>query len=606
MADIIQLLPDSVANQIAAGEVIQRPASAVKELLENALDAGATEISLIIKDAGKTLVQVVDNGNGMSETDARLCFEKHATSKIKSADDLFALSTLGFRGEALASIAAIAHVELKTKQTNNELGTCILIEGTEVLSQNSCQHKTGTSISVKNLFYNVPARRNFLKSNTAELRHIIDEFQRVALTSPEVAYTFYNNGQMLFQLKSSNLKQRIVGIFGNNYNERLVPLEQSSAHVNIHGFIGKPEFAKKTRGEQFFFANNRFIKHSYFHHAVINTFQELIPENAIPSYFIFIEVDPKSIDVNIHPTKVEVNFLDKHLIYAFLSSSLKKALAQHNLTPTLDFETEPGFNFDFPADRPIRPPQMKINPDYNPFDNTIKKASSFQTEKDKNLLPWEKLYTSHGENYSENNIDQPFEISTHNELEENKHNVIQSGLKYILTTVKSGLMIIDQQYAHERILFENYTKRFQSGRSPSQQLLFPIQLHFTVADSEIVKQLLPDLKEIGFDLEQFGQQNFVANGTPPEVQESQIQGVIEQIIENKKSTKSFDQDRKINFAKSLARQLAIKAGQRLKTEEMTRLIDELFACQIPDKSPGGQTIIKIIGIEEMDEKFQKE
>lgn len=603
MTDIIHLLPDSVANQIAAGEVIQRPSSVVKELLENALDAGATEISLIIKEAGKTLIQVVDNGKGMSETDARLCFEKHATSKITTADDLFSLTTMGFRGEALASISAIAHVELKTRQSENELGTCILIEGSEVVSQNSCQHQTGTSVLVKNLFYNVPARRNFLKSDTSELRHIIDEFQRVALTSPDIAYTFYNNGQILFQLKKSNLKQRIVGVFGLNYNERLVPLHQESAHVNIHGFIGKPEFAKKTRGEQFFFANNRFIKHPYFHHAVVNTFQELIPENAIPSYFIFIEVDPKSIDVNIHPTKVEVNFLDKLLIYTVLRSSIKKALAENNLTPSLDFETEPGFDFDFPIDRPIRPPQIKIDPDYNPFEKHAKTSASFHQEKDPNITHWEQIYSSPEKDLDDENKITSFETSNQIDAEENKQNVIQSGLKYIITSIKSGLMVINQQLAHERILFEKYQEQFQKGKYASQQLLFPIQLHFTLADSEILKQLLPDLKEIGFDLEPFNLQNYVAKGTPPEIMESQIQPVLEQIIENHKKIKNFDQDRKINFAKSLARQLAIKTGQRLKTEEMTHLINELFACQLPNKSPGGQNIIEIISLPEIDEKF---
>lgn len=601
MADIIHLLPDSVANQIAAGEVIQRPGSVVKELLENALDSGATEITLIVKEAGKTLVQVVDNGFGMSETDARLCFEKHATSKIKSADDLFSLTTMGFRGEALASIAAIAHVELKTRQAQNELATCIEIEGSEVISQSSCQHKTGTSVSVKNLFYNVPARRNFLKSNTAELRHIIDEFQRVALTSPDVAFTFYNNGQILFQLKSSNLKQRIVGVFGSNYNERLVPIDQKSTHVNIHGFIGKPEFAKKTRGEQFFFANNRFIKHSYFNHAVVNTFQELIPENAVPSYFIFIEVDPKTIDVNIHPTKVEVNFLDKRLIYAFLGSSIKKALAQHNLTPTLDFEAEPGFNFDFPIDRPVRPPQIILNPDYNPFESDSKNKPELQ--KEKNKAQWELIYEQEVDNRNNNDLLNYHEFGKHTESEDQKKAVLQSGLKYIITAVKSGLMIVNQQFAHERILFEEYLNRFKTGKNSSQQLLFPIQLHFSIPDSEIVKQLLPDLKEIGFTIDQFTQQNFVASGTPPDVKESDIQMVIEQIIENFKTNKDLNQDRKVNFAYSLARQLAIKEGQRLKPEEMSDMIDRLFACQVPDKSPSGQIIIKIIDTEELDIKF---
>lgn len=490
MADIIQLLPDSVANQIAAGEVIQRPASVVKELLENALDAGATEISLIIKEAGKTLIQVVDNGKGMSETDTRLCFEKHATSKIKSADDLFALHTMGFRGEALASIAAIAHVELKTRLADNEIGTQLEIEGSNIISQTSCQHQTGTSIAVKNLFYNVPARRNFLKSNTAELRHIIDEFQRVVLVSPQTEFTFYNNGQILFQLKPSLLRQRIVHVFGNNYSERLVPLEQKTEYVQISGFVGKPEFAK-TRGEQFFFVNGRFIKHAYFHHAVANTFQELIPENAIPSYFIYLEVDPKSIDVNIHPTKVEVNFLDKQLIYAFLGSSIKKALAENNLTPTLDFETEPSLNFDFPKDKPIRPPQIKINPDYNPFETENKRPYK-EKQPTKNTDNWEALYRVQRQESSENTTAFP-EIENTNirAFEENTQTIIQSGLTYIVSSVKSGLMIINQQLAHERILFERYLERFKNGKSPSQQLLFPVQLHFSVTDSEQIKSYSP-------------------------------------------------------------------------------------------------------------------
>jgi DNA mismatch repair protein MutL len=604
MADIIHLLPDSVANQIAAGEVIQRPASVVKELLENALDAGATDISLIIKEAGKTLVQVIDNGKGMSETDARLCFEKHATSKIKTADDLFSLTTMGFRGEALASIAAIAHVEMKTRQSQNELGSSISMEGSTLISQHSCQFQTGTSIAVKNLFYNVPARRNFLKSNVAELRHIIDEFQRVALVSPHVAYTFYNNGQILFQLKSANLKQRIVGLFGSHYNERMVPLKQKSEHVNVYGFIGKPEFAKKTRGEQFFFANNRFIKQNYFHHSVMNTFQELIPENALPSYFIYIDVDPKTIDVNIHPTKVEVNFQDKRLIYAVLGSSIKKALAEHNLTPLLDFDTEPGFEFDFPANRPIRPPQITINPDYNPFESKQVEKSSQQRKA--NLPHWEKLYPSFSEYPDQAIQSSNFTSDTKSEVDVSIRNVMQIGLKYIVSPVKSGLMIINQQYAHERILFEKYLTQYQNGKKASQQLLFPIQLHFNLSDSEIIKQLLSDLKEIGFELEQFSLQNFVANGTPPEITESQIHPILEQILENYKSSKEFDQDRKVHFAKSMARQLAIKAGQRLKTEEMTQLIDELFACQVPDKSPGGQAILRILDSAELDDKFRND
>jgi len=608
MTDKIKLLPDSVANQIAAGEVIQRPASVVKELLENALDAGATKINIIIKDAGRTLIQITDNGHGMSATDARMCFEKHATSKITQAEDLFNLNTLGFRGEALASIAAISHVHLKTKTDEDELGTEILIEGSVLKSQENCTASTGTSFSVKNLFYNVPARRNFLKSNTAELRHIIDEFQRVVLVNPEIAFTFYNNGSILYQLQATGLKQRIAQVFGKKLDEKLVPIEEQTEDLRISGFIGKPEFARKTRGEQYFFANNRFIKHPYFHHAVENAFKELIPDGSHPSYFIYLEVKPEDIDVNIHPTKIEVNFTNKQLIYAILAAASKKALGQFSLTPSLDFEQEPSMQFNFDRDRPVKAPSVKINPDYNPFESEKPEPDPRQISNQEN---WSKLYDFDTRGPSEESFTSRSQIQKSSmdlipddeEAKPETNNFIQVGQAYVVSPVKSGMMLINQQLAHERILYEKYLELYENRQIGSQQLLFPVNISLSPEDFSIIKELKEDLSSFGFELEVFGKNGIVIKGAPVDVIESKIPAIIDEIIFHFQTGQQLGQDRKLAFARSMAKQLAIKAGQKLGQAEMLALADALFSCDIPAVSIDGEQIIKTLTLSEIQDKF---
>ena len=612
MSDIIKLLPDSVANKIAAGEVIQRPASAAKELLENSIDSGASEIKLIIKDAGKTLIQVVDNGSGMSETDARMSFERHATSKIQEANDLFAIRTMGFRGEALASIAAIAHVDIKTKLSNQELGSHICIEGSEVKSQDAVSCTDGTNISVKNLFFNVPARRNFLKSNNVETRHIIEEFNRVALVNPNIEFSFIHNERIVFKLPISNLKQRITGIMGSNYGQKLVPVEQKTDKVNITGYIGKPEFAKKTRGEQYFFVNNRFIKHPYLNHAVDNAFQELLPSKAFPSYFIYFDVDPKQIDINIHPTKTEVNFLDNKLIYAILRSAVKQGLGKYNITPTIDFEVEQSFDVpNPPKGKPIINPFEKTESTFNPFETQQQKI---QTKREvSNSENWEKLFA--GKNVQNEIFESPDDAKSNkehltelkisnNENGTEERKIFQIQNRYILTFIKSGILIIDQQNAHERILYERYKKMLENKKGNSQQELFPQNISFTPGDAEIVKDLKKELYNVGFEIEEFGTNTFIVNGTPPDISNKNIKDILEGIIENyKKNMIDLHLDRKINIARSMAANLSVKAGKKLQKEEMGTFIDELFECQMPEKSPGGKSTINIILFEELSKIF---
>jgi len=631
MSDKIKLLPDSVANQIAAGEVIQRPASVVKELLENALDAGATHINLIIKDAGRTLIQITDNGHGMSATDARMCFEKHATSKITKATDLFNLHTLGFRGEALSSIAAISHVQLKTKTADNDLGTEIIIEGSELKSQENCTTSTGTSFSVKNLFYNVPARRNFLKSNTAELRHIIEEFQRVVLVNPQTAFTFYNNGSILYQLLGGSLKQRITQTIGTkNYDEKLVPIEEQTDNLKVSGYIGKPEFARKKRGEQYFFANKRFIKHPYFHHAIENAYRELIPDGAHPSYFVFLEVKPEDIDVNIHPTKIEVNFSDKQLIYAIIAAAAKRALGQYSLTPSLDFEKEDSINFQFDKNRPVKPPNIRINPDYNPFESEEQENNPRQSSNQEN---WSKLYEFDKQtdfkpqHHPEFNLDYsgttdapvantPLSSSVQSSMssietadmdEKLRHNdsksFIQLANSYVITTLKSGLIIINQKLAHERILYERYLDQYENRQISSQQLLFPVNINLSVEELSIIKEIETELKNFGFDFEYFGQSGIVINGSPMDMPESKIPLLIDEVLNNFQNSNEIDSDRKRTFALSMAHQLTIRLGQKLERSEMEELTDALFSCQVPDISIDGEPIIKTISLDDIHEKF---
>jgi DNA mismatch repair protein MutL len=615
MPDIIHLLPDSVANQIAAGEVIQRPASAVKEMLENAVDSGADEITLVIKDSGKTLIQVIDNGCGMSVTDARMSFERHATSKIKTANDLFAIRTLGFRGEALASIAAIAQTELKTKRVEDELGTVLVIEGSEVKSQEPCACQDGTSISVKNLFYNIPARRKFLKGGTTELRHIIEEFQRVALVNPGIKFSFINENRQLFVLAKSNLKQRIAGILGQAYNNRLVPVEQDSTIVSISGFIGKPEFAKKTRGDQYFFVNGRFIRHPYFNHAVESAFRELIPSDAFPTYFIYLSIDPGEIDINIHPTKTEINFQNGQVIYAMISSAVKQGLGKFNLVQSIDFDQEQSIQFSFPqTDQAVKPPAIKINPDYNPFESFRQKSSGFQGgNKERNKTEgWEKMY--------ETNKDQPFgrplemesstkgqeKLITRDENETVPAEVIfQLRNMFIVSAIKSGLMVVDQKRAFERIFFEGFMISFDAGKGMSQQQLFPMTLQFSPGDIMVLKGILPELRILGFDLEEFGQNTFIVNGIPVDLNNPSVNDVLENIIENfKKNQQDLISDKKINLARSLAVQMAANKEKKLEREEMISVIDRLFACKVPEVSPDGKPVVKILSFDEIGQLFK--
>ena len=615
MSDIIQLLPDSVANQIAAGEVVQRPASAVKELMENALDAGSTSIKLIIKDAGKTLIQIIDNGCGMSETDARMSFERHATSKIRKADDLFAIRTMGFRGEALASIAAIAQVELKTKRIGDDIGVKIDIEGSELKSQEACSCPEGTSISVKNLFYNVPARRNFLKTDAVELRHIIDEFQRVAIPNPQVAFSLHHNNTEIFNLPIGNLKQRLMAIFGSSYNNRLVPVEENTNIVNIKGYIIKPDFAKKTRGEQFFFLNKRFIKSAYLHHAVQSAFEQLLPNDSYASYFLMLDVDPKSIDINIHPTKTEVKFEDEKAIYAFLRSTIKKSLGQFNISPSIDFNQEAHlYNMPLkPVDGIYKQPTITVDPNYNPF-KTESSPSIKPSERElSNRENWEKMYSRHADNQLEFEIkkeddnQQTINTDWDNELHEsNLKSSYQLHNKYILTHIKTGFMVIDQQGAHERILYEHILDAFEKHKSSTQQELFPKTIEFNPVDFALVKELETDIKAMGFDISEFGKNTFIIHGIPADTADSDSVALLEGLIENyKQNMIELKSNKRENLARSMARNLSIKSGKNLTQEEMNNLIDELFACKMPYSAPNGKPTITTFSSDDLDKRFKK-
>ena len=615
MTDIIQLLPDHVANQIAAGEVVQRPASAVKELLENAVDAGSTKIDLIIKDAGKTLIQVVDNGCGMTETDARMSFERHATSKIKNADDLFAIQTKGFRGEALASMAAIAHVELKTKIVDIDLGSQIIIEGSEIISQEPVSCNNGTSISIKNLFYNVPARRNFLKSNGVETRHIIDEFERVALTHPDVHFTMNHNGNEVFNLASSGLRQRVVNVLGKKYNDRLVPIEEYTNILNVTGYIVKPEFSKRTRGEQFFFVNNRFIKSTYLNHSVTSAFRELIAKDQFPSYFIYLEVEPNTIDINIHPTKTEIKFEDEKSIYAIIHSAVKNSLGKYNIAPSLDFTQETSFNVPpLKEGQTIVQPTIKVNPGFNPFETN--KESSINSFKKKNLS--QQQLSANLDFLDQNNSQNSKSadnISDNTGLEQNWSGVLdteteiktyQLHRKFILTQTSSGLLIINQQRAHQQILFEQFIFELNRNTAETQKLMFPKTIELNNSDFELIREVLNEIKNIGFDIEVFGKNTLAINGLPIGVEEGNCEKIIEEFIEQiKNNANEISANNKNALAMSLARSSSIKNGRKLSSEEMNTLVDQLFACENPYHSPNGKPIIIKINEEELNQRFDK-
>ena len=615
MADIIQLLPDHVANQIAAGEVVQRPASVVKELLENGIDAGADTIKLIIKDAGKTLVQVIDNGKGMSQTDARLSFERHATSKIRCAEDLFQLHTKGFRGEALASIAAIAHVELKTKQEQDDIGTCLVIEGSNVVSQDVVVTPTGTSVSVKNLFFNIPARRNFLKSDTVELRHVIDEFHRVALAHSSISFALYNNGSEAFNLPISNYRQRIVNIFGNKTNEKLVPVEEDTEVLKISGFVGKPEFAKKTRGEQYFFVNDRFIKSAYLNHAIASAFEGLLKNGTHASYFLNLTVNPQTIDINIHPTKTEIKFDDEHTLYALLRSAIKHSLGQFNIAPVLDFERDP--NLDTPynhKNKDTHIPKVEVDKSFNPFqEETASKARAVAYKKEP-TTSWESLYVgleSKGNDSKQDFTEVQFEseeqtasmFDDDNQVEQT-NTTYQIHNKYIVSAIKSGMLVIDQHRAHQRVLYEDFLKNLTIKEAASQQLLFPLQLHFSPQDIAIINQLKDDLEHTGFVFSSVKNESIDITGVPIGVPESEVSIILEQLIsdvENEVPDSHFSASDLL--AKSMAISLAIKTGQSLQKDEQEHLVNKLFACKEPNVSPTNRTTFITMSVDELDKKF---
>lgn len=641
MADIIQLLPDHIANQIAAGEVIQRPASVVKELLENAIDAGADRIELLVKDSGKTLVQVIDNGVGMSHTDARMSLERHATSKIRAAEDLFAIRTKGFRGEAMASIAAVAYLEIKTKKRDAELATLLEVAGSTVNTYEHCQSQYGTSIAVKNLFFNIPARRKFLKSDSVEMKHIIDEFERVALAHPSVFMSLNHNGQELFHLEPGNFKKRIIGVFSNRINEQLIPIEEETDILKIKGFVGKPETAKKTRGEQFFFVNDRFIKSNFLHTAVKLAFDDLIQKNSHPSYFIRLELDPSWIDVNIHPTKTEVKFEDDKTIFALLKSAVKSSLGKFNVVPSIDFEQETTFELPYSHTKnPVKMPEISVNPDFNPFAEEEREKQEFEERKKmreaktntttaytstfgstKSATPnWESLYDFDGPQSSkvasvasteteEPLLGPPETLEQHlftSENDDSKTGILfQLNKKYIVSSMRSGLLLIHQQRAHERILFEQFTNQIAHSKSFAQQLLFPKELEFSTNELVVLKHLKPHLANIGFEFDLVNANTVAVTAVPALLENNDLKASLEGLIEEFSNSESIDSTKNTDaFAYILAKNSSIKVGRILNEQEMHAIVDELFACSVPSLAPSGLPTMKHQTIDDINKLFE--
>jgi len=613
MSDIIHLLPDSVANQIAAGEVIQRPASVLKELVENSIDAGATFIQIVIKDAGRTLIQVVDNGKGMSETDARMAFERHATSKIQSADDLFALRTMGFRGEALASIAAVAQVELRTKRSDDELGVLVEVAGTRVFKQETVQCDSGTSFQVKNLFFNVPARRRFLKSDNVEKSHILNEFYRIALVNSSVSFSLFDNDEEIFNLPASNNKIRIESIFGKNakkrWQQQLLTIETNTNMVSIHGYVGKPEYAQKS-ANQYFFVNGRYMRHPYFHKAVLLAYNQMIQASESPNYFIYFEVDPQTIDINIHPTKTEIKFENEQAIWSILTAAIKEALGKFNIVPSIDFDQEGAV--DMPIGMPvenIRPPQTNFNPNYNPFTTGYKRPA----------LDWEDLYGGFEKKDEpiassidwESDIDLPISATiTQSEQQQtieqmdSRTDNFQYKNRYILTGIKSGLLMIDQQRAHTRILFDFFLTQIEKSQGITQQVLFPEILELSADDDLFFEQILPDLQRVGFDFDPVGNNSYRVKGIPAQIEKSSVIDLLLGMLDKAKTTA---QDPTASLHESISLTLAeaatLKAGQRLSREEMSDLIDRLFACANYNFTPDGKKIVTTFTQEELEKRF---
>lgn len=599
MSDIIQLLPDSVANQIAAGEVIQRPASVVKELVENSIDAGASSIIVRVKDAGKTYIQIIDNGRGMSDNDTRLCFERHATSKISDANDLFAIRTMGFRGEALASIAAVAEVSVKSKNAENELGTHVRISGSRIASQEKDGTPTGTNITVKNLFFNVPARRKFLKTDQTELRHIITEFNHTALAYPDIEFQLIHNNAQIFNLPAGKLKARIAGIFGKQIVQNLINLETETSIVRISGFIGKPEYAKKTYGEQFLFVNQRFMRHPYFNKAIMKAYDEILPPDHFPSYFLFFETDPASIDINIHPTKTEIKFEDERSIWQILQAATREAIGKHNLSPSLDFSREGVI--DIPTlkkDQDIAMPRENINPTFNPFENESGSQGHRDPGRKDAHRDWQKLYDSR--NNSDLSPGLGFDESDHKEAAPETRYLQLKG-KYILTPVKSGLMVIDQRRAHIRILYEQNLATLQKDSVNAQNTLFPETIELNPNDYKLCLDLVDDIGMLGFEIRDFGQNCVIVHSIPANTAIPDIKSVIETLLEQYKNFESemkLDQHEKI--ARSTAIASAINYGKQLDNKEMREIVDQLFACSNPNTTPGGKVILNIVKLEDFE------
>lgn len=618
MADIINLLPENIANQIAAGEVIQRPASAVKELLENAVDAAATEIKLYVNDAGKALVQVIDNGKGMSETDARMSFERHATSKIKNIDDLFHIKTMGFRGEALASIAGVAQVELKTKKAGESVGTYIEIENSVVKSQQPVATSEGTNISMKNLFFNVPARRNFLKSNASELRQIVDEFIRVAMAFPSLFFSLTSNGQEVFHLEKGSLKQRVIQILGNNYSSRIVSVKEETDYMNIYGFVGKPETAKKTRGDQYFFVNNRFIKSAYLNHAVMNAFSEMIPKDSFPMYTLFIDIDPSRLDINVHPTKQEIKFEDEKIIYAFVQSAVKHALAQYSVTPTLDFELDASIQQSEAVSKPFTTEKEFSATGTSLFNTFTKKNQAHFIDSKSDLGTWDDnlLKQNNLENSSNKDLERPIAEETFyssafkNPVQANVDKkptsdyFTQIHKSFIVAENENGFIVIHQQNAHERILYERFTEAMKGKPIAIQRILFPTAIELAAPDAVLLNELLSDLNILGYQVEPFGNNSFVIQGSPADVPNGNEKDSLEKILEQ---YKHFNMDmsfsRREKLLRSMAWQQSIKAGTYLSEKEMKSLVEDLFNCTINNTTPTGKPVFLEFKKDELNKMF---
>ena len=611
MSDIIHLLPDSIANQIAAGEVIQRPASVVKELVENAIDAKASHIQIVIKDAGRTIIQVIDNGKGMSQTDARMAFERHATSKIQAATDLFALTTMGFRGEALPSISAIAQVEIKTRTSDSEIGSSIQISGSKVESQEPVSTPVGTCITVKNLFFNVPARRKFLKRNETERRNILVEIERVALAHPDIEFTVIDDSVTLLQLPATGLRQRITQLIGKNLDQQLLEINIDTTLVKIYGYISKPEFARKRRANQFFFVNGRYMRHPYFHNAISVAFENLIQPTENPNYFIYIQVDPDTIDVNIHPTKTEIKFENEQAIWQILMVSIKESLGKFNAVPSIDFDTEGSINIPvFDKERQIQSPRVNVNPNYNPF-----KHNAYARPPKMN---WEELYKDfekdtgiEADDETENRQTSPFSFSQEKQtsLPEMSSDAFpdyyQYKQKYIFTSVKSGLMIIDQRRAHVRILFNKYLENIIQKKGITQRVLFPEMIELTASEAAVIPTINEDLESLGFEISNLGSNTFAIVGVPAEIENPDvaklIKSMLENIIETGMDVKSEIQEK---LALSFARSVAINYGKALSVEETTDIVNKLFACPTPNFTPDGKKIITVLDDEDIDKRLK--